>query len=142
MDTNLPIRPWELSWVVWVRMPTAGGGELFCVTAKACPALSPSRATLAPTHAGTTGCKTSRCRSATRVSCSIQNAELHSLRRRPSCTPCMDMLSLSASSSSNVHTSVIKASTASSTPSTAWRATSNLRLALGVAPSRMSGMAS
>ena len=37
--------------------PRLGAASSFCVTAKACLALSPSRATLAPTHAGTTGCK-------------------------------------------------------------------------------------
>ena len=41
MDTNLPIRPWELSWVVWVGMPTAGGGELFLRHSQSLPGIVP-----------------------------------------------------------------------------------------------------
>ena len=41
VDTNLPIRPWELSWVVWVGMPTAGGGELFLRHSQSLPGIVP-----------------------------------------------------------------------------------------------------
>ena len=41
MDTNLPIRPWELSWVVWVGMPTARGGELFLRHSQSLPGIVP-----------------------------------------------------------------------------------------------------
>ncbi|MGB1347404.1 MAG: porin family protein [Flavobacteriales bacterium] len=41
MDTNLPIRPWELSWVVWIGIPTAGGGELFLRHSQSLPGIVP-----------------------------------------------------------------------------------------------------
>lgn len=41
VDTNLPIRSWELSWVVWVGMPTARGGELFLRHSQSLPGIVP-----------------------------------------------------------------------------------------------------
>ena len=48
MDTNLPIRTWELSWVVWVGMTTAGGGELFLRHSQSLPGIVPKPSTPGP----------------------------------------------------------------------------------------------
>ena len=41
MNTNLPIRSLELSWVVWIGMPTAKGGELFLRHSQSLPGIVP-----------------------------------------------------------------------------------------------------
>ena len=46
-ETNLPIRPWELSWVIWIGMPTSRGGELFLRHSQSLPGIVPK-----PTNPG------------------------------------------------------------------------------------------